>query len=221
MPHDQIPAVHLELITLLNATNQSDEYARALRIIEQDHQDTIPLFIRCLTTGSDQAMEQIAHHVHELIEDINRNYADGVKTDYNQGLRYPRSTSNTLWIWNSANVIDECGVSYVDGNDDIITKTSMVESLYPLLRREHLKFPQEDAHWRGLAVMALTGLWRTQVGRVELHLLHPYLKWAGAHHDIASVIHVTNERGTYCVSTLTGVLDERARTASGLAQGVL
>ena len=220
MESGQVPEHYLELIEMLEASSQMDKYVNVFHLIEADSEATLRAFKRCLTTGSDQARKETVRFIRATVETIKRVQASTSMNPDDSGLWYPHSVSNLLWVWNSLNVLDECGIEYVDEDNDILIATNLTEGIYPQIHRESLNAPVTDEHWRGLAALSLVR-YRFDLTLDDANHVSSYIAWAGAHPDIVSAMDVTASRKTLNVGTLTGIIAQRGTVATSLTNGLL
>lgn len=198
-----------EVFDLLDESELAGErLLPALVLVGADHADTLPIFKRCLATGTEQARREARRFVCALMNGIH-------KSAEHEPL-YPQTPANLLWVWNGVNVLNEMGITYVDEDYDIFTKSSYLEGYYPNLEREALGYPLSDEYWRGIAAMTLTGL-RPDPEEDVLG----YVMWAGAQADVAKAINTAKDRNTLNVETLTGIIAQQDTTKPPLNSGIL
>ena len=215
-----------EFATLLygSADLAPEDTARCLAIIDADHKDTIPVFDRCLSSGTSAAREVTADFLREVFAEIKGSVEHGPEIDsewehvtlYDAKLWYPHSAAQALQIWNTVNVLQESGSSH--DMEDTFTEINNMSIVYYEMDPKTAGYPLTDEYWRGRAAVALTGIYPD--GR-ERRDLTPFISWAGEHKDIARVIDTAKERNTINIEVLAGVLEQQRSISSPLTQGTL
>jgi len=191
------------------------ENSRYISMLHKDHQDSIPLFIRCLTTGSDDAKTSARVAVEEIIERLREAYAD---CEYPEDiwiydghkLWHPHSTIQVLSVWNVLNVLNEIGEEVEEetevtekGKDYLERVPSLVDSAF------------EDYFWRGVTALELSGVEPTR------NNLEEYIEFAGNHADVSRVIEISRTRGMSNAKELRAILQQQDETTTALCEGAL
>jgi hypothetical protein len=235
---NEFPA-HNEVMGLLYGTparNYLPDIISILSNIEGLDEDTLPLLVRLLTTGSQNAREDVrkafvatAASFQTAFDEAEHTHGQGDWNEYEDrwdrfldGYERPFIRNRLLEVWNAANVIDETGSNVIIR--DIISGMDKLAILLKSVNPDCDDAASTDRYWRGLAAIAVSrdGLPHlTEKGWVKLDVAVPgFIEWAGNHEDIATVIDVARERDSFDRGLLEGILVEQG-DKTALSSGVL
>lgn len=187
--------------------------------MHDDNSGTLALFLRCMTTGSENSKDCVNLLIRKLVKTITDSDALVAKgglfiTNGTYESWYPHSHIRILHLWNTYNVLDEAGVQ--DDTGEIMDSISYISGSKSSEYEEDLKELLSDKYWRGVAAVSATRVYEASPSDSR-----EYAKWACDHPDVGSVIQVATERYTLKVSTIAAVLEERKQSVQSLQEGVL
>lgn len=220
---------HDDLIALLYgdpAVNCPMDIVNHLGMIDGEDGSTLPLFRRCLTTGTEEAREAVRKHLTSKLATLQDAYDDeetgAVAEDrWDQSCEEmfaPTVTNDVCRIWNTANVIMESGCAL--SLFEVLYNISYMESLVPEARPSHHGNPMDDSYWRGIAAITVSRCTTAYPLSLDASQFSGYITWAGNHSDISAVIDIARERRTFDRTVLEAVLNTQDRS-SPVRGGVL
>lgn len=223
-PDAQTKAQLSELVRLLyidenGVINAPEHTSRLLAMMHDDHDATLPLFTRLLTTGTDTAREITVGVIRAMLNEIANSQLPGseydvVVSEEDRYLWFPYSHTKALQVWNAINVLDESGEPSDDG--EVLAQINVLRYYYDALNPEINHFPMTDEYWRGVTAVAAA-----VVEPMVNSDLPAYIAWAGSHSDIKRVMDVAHERNTFNVDTLVAVIEVQDLNAPVLREGTL
>lgn len=187
--------------------------------MHDDNSGTLALFIKCMTTGSENSKDCVNLLIREMIQKVRKadelTAQDGLcLTDDDYQSWYPTSHIRVLQLWNTYNVLDEAGIQ--DDTGEIMDSISYIAGGMNHEYEEDLRELLRDKYWRGVAAVSATRVYGASTSDSR-----EYRKWAGEHPDVGSVIQIASERDTLNVATIGAVLDARKSSIKPLQEGVL
>lgn len=200
-------------------THSKSQY---VAILNDDEANTLPVFLRCLTTGTEEARELAEEILTDIFDDMHK-----AKSAFEQTLQWedrcrdafhPHAVRQVLCGWNAMNVLSEIDELDEESSGDIIDLIEGNREDYAVLVPALAGYPVTDEYWRGVAAFAATCILPGQDSASDIN---GYLELTGTHPDLRRVIHLARERNTVNADELKAIMQEQDATASVLTSGVL
>jgi hypothetical protein len=193
-----------------------------LNMIDEDNAESIPLFIRLLTTGTESARARTRGVIKTDMIDIQEAFDAAKRGDTGSPVWkfdcmdswHPASSDHALRAWNAMNVIEE--VSNGANANDVFYQIGDLEMLYSAADPSFQNHPTNDSFWRGTAALGMCG----DVPYKDDQHVKEFIDWAGNHDDIGMAVRVAVERDTLNVEVLEDILS-RQDASSPIREGLL
>lgn len=193
--------------------------AKIIENLDENDKTAVPLLINLLTTGSEETRSHtrmvLATTFYDLVAwqgtaAYSGPWPNQTLDPWAQGIKH-----NAISAWSAMSVIEETGrVETPKGLANAMEKLDWF--LHPLSTRgDRSGFPD---YWRGLAAAALSNVVATDSNRRDAF---QFPVWAGNHEDIAGVIDIAEERKSFNISTITGIMEMKGSAVAPLRRGTL
>jgi hypothetical protein len=193
--------------------------AKIIECLDENDKTATPLLVNLLTTGSEGTRSQtrmvLAKTLYDLVTWQGTAAYSGPWTNQNYDPWAQDIKHKAISAWHAMSVIEETG--RVDTPEEVAKAMEQIDwFLHPLSTRgDRSDFP---TYWRGLAAAALINVEPTDRNRRDAF---QFPVWAGNHEDISGVIDIAEERKTFNISTITGIMEMQERAVAPLRQGTL
>jgi hypothetical protein len=194
-----------------------------LNMMDEDNAESIPLFIRLLTTGTESARARTRGGIKTDMIDIQEAFDAAKNGDTGSPVWkydcmnswHPASSDHALRAWNAMNVIEEVdnGINV----NDVFYQIGDLEMLYSAVDPMFRNHPREDSFWRGTAALGMCG---DVAYKDDDQHVKKFIDWAGNHDDIGMAVRVAVERDTLNVEVLEDIIS-RQDANSPIREGML
>lgn len=204
-----------------------EELTKALKLLQEESEGTIPLLHGCLTAGGSSAIHAyIAGHIGasimELIKAMNRSSYDPNWRDECKDVLSPEFRGHTSRLWHALAVSEESGYEW----DDPEVHARWIRNTQILVENNwnDVDLPKSDDHWRGMSALALVQL---HTGK-EIFYTDPdliaqvpgFVELAGNHHDLKRVMDIAVPRQLIDANAIRAIMDQQ-NIAPAVGSGIL
>lgn len=193
----------------------SDEIRVCLNVLQEDHESTLPLIRRLLTTGTPLGKERVRYLVKVALRNVQVQVQESHKNldwklNCNNSM-HPKLSEQLMRNWNISNVVNESGSEKAYGQ--VFREVRLYHDDFMLTDYSSAVDTSSDTYWRGIAALNITGVMfrpsPTRRGRVqargELEFYRKsfeFICWAGKHQDVRLVTKTASERQTVDITVL-------------------
>lgn len=203
------------------------ELSKALKLLQEDSEETIPLLYKYLTAGGSGSTHayiegHIGASIMEVINASNRSSYDPKWRDKCKDILSPKFRGETSRLWHALTVSDESGYEW----DDVEEHANWIKNTQILVESNwsDVDLPKSDAHWRGMSALALVQLHtKNEVFYTHKDLIKQvpgFVELAGTHGDLRQVMDIAVPRYLIDADAIRDIMDQQSG-APAIGSGVL
>lgn len=219
-----IKSIHEELVAIICAPEGSEwsplkeQVREALALVHKDEHHATKLIKKVLTTGSARAREESREEVLSMFGEITEAYAKDPSTWKIEcpHILGPSMIEEIMHTWVIYNINDEYRTG--DSIFALARKTSWALHSVGKDQLNLTSYPVSYESWRGIAALAVSKASNAVYDKEELLA---FVKYAGHHPDLKSVLDTARERNTIEVELIETIVSNQKGIAKPLRNGTL
>ena len=203
----------------------SDEkVSEALKHLEEDSDDILPLLQKCLRTGSELAQAYASGYISSVLMNI-LDAKTHASYDPTWKMRCSSAWSPVLRSeisrkWHGINVVQDSEHQW----DDPDEHADWIESTQSLIESD-TESPKEDHYWRGMSALALVQLINDAEifynDSVRIAQIAGFVELAGSHHDLRQIMDIAVPRNLIDAEAIRTIMEQQSSGATAMGTGVL